>query len=89
MLTWSNGVLRPKKPSVVWRCHQLLSGFLVKGHMPRVSRQSHLSISDESFNEVVPGALHISLGICLTAEENPEKPQLGDRMMKTVRPVIV
>ena len=74
---------------LVWRCHQLLSVFLVTGLLPRVSRQSHLSISDESFNEVVPGALHISLGICLTAEENPEKPQLGDRMMKTVRPVIV
>ena len=25
---------------VVWRCHQLLSGFLVKGHLPRMSRQS-------------------------------------------------
>ena len=23
----------------MWRCHQLLSGFLAKGHLPRVSRQ--------------------------------------------------
>ena len=25
---------------LVWRCHQLLSGFLAKGHLPRVSSQS-------------------------------------------------
>ena len=25
---------------LVWRCHQLLSGFLAKGHLPRVSRRS-------------------------------------------------
>ena len=28
-----------------------------------------------------PGAMHKS-GICLTAEENPAKPQLGERLMK-------
>ena len=27
-------------------------------------------------------AVHRSPGICLTAEENPRKPQLGDRLMK-------
>ena len=27
---------------LVWRCHQLLSWFLAKGHLPRVSRQSRL-----------------------------------------------
>ena len=26
--------------------------------------------------------MHRSPGICLTAEENPRKPQLGDRLMK-------
>ena len=26
--------------------------------------------------------VHRSPGICLTAEENPRKPQLGDRLMK-------
>ena len=31
---------------------------------------------------MIPGALHRSPGICLTAEENSEKPQLGDRLMK-------
>jgi hypothetical protein len=28
-------------------------------------------------------------GICTAAEENPEKPQLVDRLMMVVRPVIV
>ena len=31
---------------------------------------------------MVLGAVHRSPGICLTAEENPRKPQLGDRLMK-------
>ena len=30
----------PKIFTLVWRCHQLLSGFLAKGHLPRVSRWS-------------------------------------------------
>ena len=33
-----------KKTLLVWRCHQLLSGFLAKGHLPRVSRQSRRSL---------------------------------------------
>ena len=33
-------------------------------------------------------AVHRYPGIFLTAEENPEKPQLGDSLMKTERPVI-
>ena len=33
-------------------------------------------------NEMVLWAVHRSPGICLTAEENPRKPQLGDRLMK-------
>ena len=28
----------------MWRCHQLLSGFLAEGHLPRVSRQSRRSL---------------------------------------------
>ena len=30
-------------------------------------------------NETILEAVHRSPGICLTAEENPRKPQLGDR----------
>ena len=33
-------------------------------------------------NEMILGAVHRSSGIFLTAEENPRKPQLGDRQMK-------
>ena len=33
-----------KNFQLVWRCHQLLSGFLAKGHLPRVSHQSHQSL---------------------------------------------
>ena len=33
-----------KSFKLVWRCHQLLSGFLAKGHYPRVSRQSRRSL---------------------------------------------
>ena len=51
---------------------------LVKGHFPRVSRQSRLSANDKGDNEIIPGAVHRYPGIYLTAEEIPGKPQLGD-----------
>ena len=38
--------------------------------------------NDKGDNEMIPEAVHRSPGICLTAEENPRKPQLGDRLMK-------
>ena len=37
---------------------------------------------DKGDNEMILGAVHRSPGISLTAEENPKKPQLGDRLMK-------
>ena len=37
---------------------------------------------------MIPGAVHRFPGIYLTAEENPGKPQFGDRLMKAVRLVI-
>ena len=36
------------------RYYQFLSGFLAKGHLPRVLRQSHLSANDNSDNEMIP-----------------------------------
>ena len=33
-----------KKTLLVWRYHQLLCGFLAKGHVPRVSRKSRRSL---------------------------------------------
>ena len=70
---------------LVCRCHQLLSGFLDNDHLPRVSRQSP---NDKGDNEVKPRALHRSPGNCLKAEENHGKPQLGDRLIRDVWPVI-
>ena len=39
-------------------------------------------VNDKGDNEIILGAVHRSPGICLTAEENPRKPQLRDRLMK-------
>ena len=41
--------------------------------------------NDKDDNEMILGVVNRSLGICLTAEENPRKPQLGDRLMKRLR----
>ena len=71
-----------KSFKLVWRCHQLLPGFLTKGHLPRVLRQSRRSVMIKGDNEMILGAVYRSPGICLTADENPRKPQLGDRLMK-------
>ena len=38
--------------------------------------------NDKGDNEMIPGAVHRSTVICLTAEENPGKLQLGDRLIK-------
>ena len=38
--------------------------------------------NDKGDNEMILGAVHRSPGICLIAEENPIKPQIGDRLMK-------
>ena len=37
---------------------------------------------------MIPGAVHRSSGIYFTAEEKPGKPELGDHLMKAMRPVI-
>ena len=60
----------------------------------RVPSQSSLAPSvmsvanDKGDNWMIPGAVHRSPDIYLTAEENPEKPEPVDRLMKAVRPVI-
>ena len=45
--------------------------------------------NDKGDNEMIPGTVHRSPGIYPIAEENPGKPQLGDRLTKVVRPIIV
>ena len=57
--------------------HYLQSGFLAKGHMPRVSRQS---AKDKSDNETILGDLHRSH---LTGEENPGKSDVGILISKS------
>ena len=56
-----------------------MSGFLAEGHLSRVLR---LFANEEGDNEMIPGTVHRSPGMCLTAEENPGKTQLGNRLMK-------
>ena len=68
-----------KSVKLVWRCHQLLSWFLSKDHLFRVSRQSLWSANDKGDNEMIPGAEHRYPDIFLTAEKNPVKSQLGER----------
>ena len=41
-----------------------------------------LVTNNKGDNEMILGAVLRSPGICLTAEENPRKPQLADRLMK-------
>ena len=38
--------------------------------------------NDKGDNKMILGGVHRSPDICLTSEENPRKPQLGDRLMK-------
>ena len=39
--------------------------FLAKGHLARVSGQSHLSDNGKGDDEMIPGAVHISPSICV------------------------
>ena len=41
---WSHAGCGQKSFKIAWRCHQLLTGFLAKGHLPQVSRQSRRSL---------------------------------------------
>ena len=66
----------------VFRCQHLLSGFLVKGHLLRISLQS----CDKADNGVIHGFAQI-YWIHLTVEQILEKYQLGGHL-KAVRPAI-
>ena len=58
-----------KSFKLVWRCHQLLSGFLTKDHLPRVS---HQLANDKDDNEIIPGLCTNFLEFTLQPRENPE-----------------
>ena len=55
--------LRQKSFTPVWRFNQLLSGFLAKGHLPRLSCQSRLSANDKSDNDMIQEAVQRSLAL--------------------------
>ena len=65
-----------------------MAGLLAPVRVP--SQRQHASIvasvtsvaNDKGDNEMILRAVYRSPGICLTAEENARKPQLGDRLMK-------
>ena len=50
------GFGQKKKTKLVWQCHQFLSGFLVKSHLPRTLHQSRLSANDKGDNEMIAKA---------------------------------
>ena len=77
----------PKSFKLVWRCHQLLSGFLAKGYLPRVPYQPLLSANDKD-DKVMPGTVNWSPGIYLMGLDISGKSQKGDSLMKIVRPFI-
>jgi hypothetical protein len=52
-----------KSFKIVWRCYQLLSGFLSKGHLPRGSCKLRLSDNNNGDNEMILRAVHRSPGI--------------------------
>ena len=68
-----------KNFQLVWRCHQLQSRILPLA--PSVASVAN-DKGEKGDNEIILGAVYRSPGICLTAEEKPRKPQLGNRLMK-------
>jgi hypothetical protein len=73
---WSNG-LRPYILSVSVAVPP--ARVRVPSQRPNVPSVASLtSVADKGDNVMILGAVHRSSGICLTVEENPRKPQLGD-----------
>ena len=52
--------------------HQVLSGFLANGYLPRVLRQSRLPANAVCDKELKPGAEHIFPGITLQLRKTSE-----------------
>ena len=64
----------------------LTAPVLVRSQKPLAPSVTSITsvVNDKGDDEMIPGAVQRSPGICLTAEENPGKPQLGDRLMKGI-----
>ena len=59
---WSHGRCGQKSFKLVWRCHQLLSGFLAKGHLPRVASVTSVANYKDD-NEMILGAVYRSYNL--------------------------
>ena len=57
---------------LVWWWHQLMYGFLAKGHLSRVSRKSRLQANDKGDNEMIPGLCTDFLEFTLQLRKTPE-----------------
>ena len=57
---------------LVWRCQQILSGFVANGHLYRVSRQSRLSVNDKDDYEIISGLCTDLLEFTLHLWKTPE-----------------
>ena len=68
---WSH-MLRPRSLMLMWRCLKLLSRFLVKDHLSRMSRQSRLSTNDKCDNEMIPGLCTDFVAFTLQLRKSPE-----------------
>ena len=77
------------EPWATYSQKKLLASVVVPLAPVRVPSQRPLALrvtsvmsvgNDKDDNEMIPGTVHRSPGICLTAEENPGKPELGDRL---------
>ena len=68
---WSNG-LRPKSFKLLWWCKQLMSKFLAKCYLPRVSLQSRLLANDKEIMKWYQGLCTDLLGFTLQMRKTPE-----------------
>ena len=50
-----------KSFKLMWRCHQLLSGLLAKGHLPRVSRRSLMIRVMYLYSIMLDGWMHVCM----------------------------
>ena len=66
-----------KSFKLLWRCHQLVSGFLVNGHLSEFTSVTCQLMISVIMNDI--WAVHRSPGIYLKVEENSGKPQLAER----------
>ena len=71
-----------KSFKLVWRYHQLLSGFLAKGHLSQVSRQSRRSLMIRVIMKWSWGLCTDLLAFALQLRKTPENLKLGDCLMK-------